>query len=93
MKTTSASLSTAAALGGGSKVWELVPSGTSPVTVAASPATAETIEVIGATVVTRSAGRRPRGRPRWTTAEAARPGRCGEGGHEGQSWSTHGTGR
>ena len=50
--TRSASLSTRAALGGGSKVWELVPSGTRPSIVTRSPATFATIEVIGATVVT-----------------------------------------
>ena len=41
-----------AALGGGSKVCELVPSGTRPSTIARSPATAAVIEVSGATVVT-----------------------------------------
>ena len=38
-------------LGEGSNVWELVPSGTNPVTFASSPATLATMDVIGATVV------------------------------------------
>ena len=52
MNTTSASLSTCAADGGGSNVWELVPSGTMPTISARSPMTLAAIEVIGATVVT-----------------------------------------
>jgi hypothetical protein len=48
----SARLSTFAALGGGSKVCELVPSGTRPSMMTRSPPTAAVIEVIGATVVT-----------------------------------------
>ena len=63
--TRSASESTLAALGGGSKVCEFVPSGTSPSMTARSPATAATIEVIGATVVT------TRSRP--SSAAASRP--------------------
>ena len=47
----SASARISAALGGGSKVCELVPSGTMPVTVARSPVTALVMLVIGATVV------------------------------------------
>jgi hypothetical protein len=47
----SALLRIAAALGGGSKVWLLVPSGTIPVTCARSPTMLEVIEVIGETVV------------------------------------------
>src|SRR3954454_15519693 len=52
MKMTSALLSTLATLGAGSKVWLLVPSGTMPVTSAASPTTWLTMLVIGTTVVT-----------------------------------------
>ena len=51
MKMRSALLSSSAAWGSGSKVWELVPSGTIPSIVTLSPATAETIEVSGETVV------------------------------------------
>ena len=48
----------AAALGGGSNVWELVPSGTMPVTTGLlSPTTREIRFVIGATVETMRAGR------------------------------------
>jgi len=52
MKTMSAVVITSAADGGGSKVWELVPSGTMPTMSAHSPMTLAAIEVIGATVVT-----------------------------------------
>jgi len=51
-KTTSALDSTLAALGGGSKVWLLVPSGTTPTMSTLSPATLATMLVIGDTVVT-----------------------------------------
>ncbi len=51
-KTTSAFSITAAICGGGSKVWLLVPSGTTPVIVARSPAMFATMLVIGATVDT-----------------------------------------
>lgn len=49
--TTSAVLSSSATLGLGSKVWELVPSGTMPRTTARSPAMDWTMLVIGETVV------------------------------------------
>ncbi len=52
MKITSASASTLASDGTGSKVWEFVPSGTMPVMATLSPPMLATIEVIGATVVT-----------------------------------------
>ena len=53
MNTTSAPSRTDAALGGGSKVCEFVPSGTRPViTVPVSPTIEDTMLVIGATVVT-----------------------------------------
>src|SRR6056297_560940 len=52
MNTTSAMVITSAADGGGSKVCELVPSGTMPMISAQSPMTLAAIEVIGATVVT-----------------------------------------
>ena len=51
MNTTSASLRRAATDGAGSKVCELVPSGTMPRTSTQSPPTRDTIEVIGDTVV------------------------------------------
>ena len=43
---------TSATDGGGSNVWELVPSGTTPTISAQSPMTFAAIDVIGATVVT-----------------------------------------
>src|SRR6476469_6643653 len=52
MNTRSACESTLAALGGGSKVWLLVPSGTMPTSLTLSPATLLTMLVIGETVVT-----------------------------------------
>ncbi len=52
MNTMSAVVMTSAADGGGSKVWELVPSGTMPTISARSPMMFAAIEVIGATVVT-----------------------------------------
>ena len=52
MNTMSAVVITSAADGGGSKVCELVPSGTMPTISAQSPITFAAIEVIGATVVT-----------------------------------------
>ncbi len=52
MNTMSAVVMTSAADGGGSNVWELVPSGTMPTISAQSPMTFAAIEVIGATVVT-----------------------------------------
>ena len=51
MKTTSAVESSSATLGGGSKVWEFVPSGTMPVIATRSPPMFATMLVIGATVV------------------------------------------
>ena len=51
MNTTSASLKRAATDGAGSKVCELVPSGTMPRTSTQSPPTRDTMEVIGETVV------------------------------------------
>lgn len=51
-KIRSAAERSSATLGEGSKVWELVPSGTTPVTSASSPTTLDTMLVIGATVVT-----------------------------------------
>lgn len=52
MKTTSAVLNSSTVEGDGSKVWELVPSGTMPMISARSPMMFAAIEVIGATVVT-----------------------------------------
>ncbi len=52
MNTMSAVVMTSAADGGGSKVWEFVPSGTMPTISARSPMMFAAIEVIGATVVT-----------------------------------------
>ena len=52
MKTMSAVVITSAADGDGSKVWELVPSGTMPTISARSPMMFAAMEVIGATVVT-----------------------------------------
>ena len=54
MNTTSAVESSSAADGGGSNVWELVPSGTRPTIRARSPMTFAAMDVIGATVVTTS---------------------------------------
>ena len=52
MKMTSASASTLASEGTGSKVCEFVPSGTMPVMATRSPPMLATMDVIGATVVT-----------------------------------------
>ena len=72
--TTSACDKSSATLGLGSNVWELVPSGTIPVTSARSPTMLETMLVIGATVVAITSRSPPADAPSSSPAQALIPG-------------------